>query len=150
MKKLLLQKYNPTSAFYLKVSEATVIITDTKKYWVAIFYDYDEEEDSASVDVPLVLAKGQYYLNDPMFQESRIKNIDKFDSPELANKLFYSSVIGQEIMENFYESVARILAFFINFKQAKTSDPIEKPDPDKYIDYFSSDSESEKVNGVIN
>ena len=60
-----------------------------------------------------------------MFQESTIKNIDKFDSPELANKLFYSSVIGQEIMENFYESVARILAFFINFKQAKKSDPIE-------------------------
>ena len=78
------------------------------------------------------------------------KNIDKFDSPELANKLFYSSVIGQEIMENFYYSVAKILAFFINFKLAKTSDPFEKPDPDKYIDYFSSDSEFEKVNGVVN
>ena len=144
------KRYNPTTVFYLKVSEATVIITDTKKYWVAIFYDYDEEEDSASVDAPLILAKGQYYLTDPMFQESRIKNIDKFDSPELANKLFYSSVIGQEIMENFYYSVAKILAFFINFKLAKTSDPIEKPDPDKYIDYFSSDSEFEKVNGVVN
>ena len=144
------KRCNPTSAFYLKVSEATVIITDTKKYWVAIFYDYDAEEDSASVDAPLILAKGQYYLTDPMFQESRIKNIDKFDSPELANKLFYSSVIGQEIMENFYYSVAKILAFFINFKLAKTSDPIEKPDPDKYIDYFSSDSESEKVNVVVN
>ena len=53
-------------------------------------------------------------------------------------------------MENFYYSVAKILAFFINFKLAKTSDPIEKPDPDKYIDYFSSDSEFEKVNGVVN
>ena len=144
------KRYNPTSAFYLKVSEATVIITDTKKYWVAIFYDYDEEEDSASVDAPLILAKGQYYLTDQMFQELRIKNIDKFDSPELANKLFYSSVIGQEIMENFYYSVAKILAFFINFKLAKTSDPIEKPEPDKYIDYFSSDSELEKVNVVVN
>ena len=144
------KRYNPTSALYGKVSEATVIITDTKKYWVAIFYDYDEEEDSASVDAPLILAKGQYYLTDPMFQESRIKNIDKFDSPELANKLFYSSVIGQEIMENFYYSVAKILAFFINFKLAKTSEPIAKPDPDKYIDYFSSDSEFEKINVVVN
>ena len=144
------KRYNPTSALYGKVSEATVIITDTKKYWVAIFYDYDAEEDSASVDAPLILAKGKYYLTDPMFQESGIKNIDKFDSPELASKLFYSSVIGQEIMENFYYSVAKILAFFINFKLAKTSDPIEKPDPDKYIDYFSSDSEFEKVNGVVN
>ena len=133
--KIEIQQFNSITVLKAKVSEPTLIITDSKKYWVALHYDYDYEDDtvSSSFNAPIVVSKGKDYINDVVAKESRIKNLDTFDSPILANKLFDSSRINKEILPQFYESLAQVLAFFHNFRESETSEPIEKPAPDKSI-----------------
>ena len=76
--KIGIQQFNPIKVLKAKVSEPTLIITDSKKYWVALHYDYDYEDEtvSSSFNAPIVESKGRDYINDVIAKESRIKNLD--------------------------------------------------------------------------
>ena len=129
--KIEIQQFNSITVLKAKDSEPTLIITDSKKYWVALHYDYDYEDEtvSSSVNAPIVVFKGKDYINDVIAKESRVKNLDTVDSPILANKLFESCRTNNEILPQFYDSLAQVLAFFHHFRESETSEPIEKPEP---------------------
>ena len=63
--KIEIQQFNPIIVFKAKVCEPTLIITDSKKYWAALHYDYDYEDEtvSSSVNAPIVVFKGKDYIN---------------------------------------------------------------------------------------
>ena len=74
------QHFNSITVLKAKVSEPTLIITDSKKYWVALHYDYDYEDEtvSSSANAPIVVSKGKDYINDVIAKESKVKIMRSF------------------------------------------------------------------------
>ncbi len=88
-----------------EAARATVIITNPVHVAVALKYD---EEDTTSA--PEVVAKGQRKVAERIKEVARAHNIPIKESPVLAQALFKSCEIGDEIPYAYYKVVAEILA----------------------------------------
>ena len=82
-----------------------MVVTNPTHFAVALKYD------AASAGAPMVVAKGKNYLAQRIKQRAIDHNIPLVENPPLAQALYKSVDVGQEIPPNLYRAVAEVLAY---------------------------------------
>jgi flagellar biosynthetic protein FlhB len=88
-----------------EVATATAIIVNPTHYAVAIRYE------QGVMAAPLVAAKGKNYLAARIRQRASENQVPIIENPPLAQALYKSVDVGQEIPAHLYRAVAEILAY---------------------------------------
>jgi flagellar biosynthesis protein FlhB len=88
-----------------QVATATAVIVNPTHYAVALRYEMD------SKTAPVVVAKGQNFLALRIRQAAEQHNIPIVENKPLAQALYRSAEIGQEIPMELYRAVAEVLAY---------------------------------------
>ena len=101
-----------------EIAKATAVIVNPTHYAVAIRYD------QGAMTAPEVVAKGKNYLAARIRQRARENQVPIIENPPLAQALYKSVEVGQEIPPHLYRAVAEILAYIFklmnpNAKRAK-------------------------------
>lgn len=94
---------------------ATAIVVNPTHYAVALRYDTDLNS------APMVLAKGKNYLARRIREIATEHQIPIVENPPLAQALYKSVDVGQEIPADLYRAVAEVLAYV--YKLAGTNRP---------------------------
>jgi flagellar biosynthetic protein FlhB len=87
------------------VPTATAVLVNPTHYAVALRYDHD------SMAAPVVVAKGRNYLALRIRQLAVHHHVPLIENPPLAQALYKSVDVGQEIPPHLYRAVAEILAY---------------------------------------
>ncbi len=87
------------------VKTATAVIVNPTHYAVAIRYHHE------SMPAPLVVAKGKNYLAQRIRARALENQIPLIENPPLAQALYKSVDVGQQIPAHLYRAVAEILAY---------------------------------------
>lgn len=93
------------------VPKADVIITNPTHYAIALKYD-----DKVS-RAPVVIAKGKDLVAQKIKEKAREHNIHMVENKPLAQALYVSTDIGEQIPEDLYKAVAEILAQVYKLKK---------------------------------
>jgi flagellar biosynthetic protein FlhB len=88
-----------------EIASATAVIVNPTHYAVAIRYD------QGAMTAPQVVAKGKNYLAARIRQRARENQVPIIENPPLAQALYKSVDVGQEIPPHLYRAVAEILAY---------------------------------------
>lgn len=86
------------------VPKATAIVVNPTHYAVALRYEMD------SRSVPAVVAKGKNFLAQLIRERATAHDIPIIENKPLAQALYHSVDVGQEIPPNLYRAVAEVLA----------------------------------------
>jgi flagellar biosynthetic protein FlhB len=87
------------------VATATAVIVNPTHYAVALKYSLE------SKGAPMVVAKGKNYLALRIRQRALENQVPLIENPPLAQGLYKSVEVGQEIPAQFYKAVAEVLAY---------------------------------------
>jgi flagellar biosynthesis protein FlhB len=87
------------------VSKAAVVLTNPTHYAVALGFDF------VTMEPPKVLAKGRNLLAEEIKAEARWAGVPIVENPPLAQSLYRSVEVGQQIPVEVYAAVAAILAY---------------------------------------
>lgn len=98
------QRHMAMQRMMQKVAEADVVITNPTHFAVAL--KYEENKNNA----PLLVAKGQDYIALKIKEEAKKHNVYIVENKPLAQTLYKTTDIGEEIPEDLYQAVAEILA----------------------------------------
>jgi flagellar biosynthesis protein FlhB len=88
-----------------EVPKATAVIVNPTHYAVALKYSMDAQ------GAPKIVAKGKNYLALRIRQKAIESHVPLIENPPLAQALYKSVEVGQEIPAQFYRAVAEILAY---------------------------------------
>ncbi|HVN06389.1 MAG TPA: EscU/YscU/HrcU family type III secretion system export apparatus switch protein [Bryobacteraceae bacterium] len=88
-----------------EVPKATAVIVNPTHYAVALRYAMD------SMATPVVVAKGKNYLAARIRQKAIENQVPIIENPPVAQALYRSVEVGQEIPAHLYRAVAEILAY---------------------------------------
>jgi len=88
-----------------EVAKATAVVVNPTHYAVAIRYN------QGAMAAPLVVAKGRNYLAARIRQRANENQVPIIENPPLAQALYKSVEVGQEIPVHLYRAVAEILAY---------------------------------------
>ncbi|HTQ54230.1 MAG TPA: EscU/YscU/HrcU family type III secretion system export apparatus switch protein [Bryobacteraceae bacterium] len=88
-----------------EVPKATAVIVNPTHYAVALRYAVD------SMATPVVVAKGKNFLAQRIRQRAQEFQVPIIENPPLAQALYRSVEVGQEIPPHLYRAVAEILAY---------------------------------------
>lgn len=88
-----------------EIPKATAVIVNPTHYSVAIRYEME------SMAAPLVLAKGKNYLALRIRQIATDHQVPIIENQPLAQALYKSADVGQEIPAHLYRAVAEVLAY---------------------------------------
>ncbi|MGD1070272.1 MAG: EscU/YscU/HrcU family type III secretion system export apparatus switch protein [Bryobacteraceae bacterium] len=88
-----------------EVPTATAVIVNPTHYAVALKYSLEEK------GAPKVVAKGKNYLALRIRQKALENQVPLIENPPLAQGLYKSVDVGQEIPAHFYKAVAEVLAY---------------------------------------
>lgn len=93
------------------IPSADVIITNPTHYAIAISYKPEE------MGAPEVIAKGMGLIAQKIKEEAKKHRISTVENRELAQALYKTTEIGQEIPAELYPAVAEVLAFVYRLKK---------------------------------
>jgi flagellar biosynthetic protein FlhB len=96
-----------------EVSKATAVIVNPTHYSVAIRYEME------SMAAPRVLAKGKNYLARRIRELALQHEIPIIENQPLAQALYKSAEVGQEIPPHLYRAVAEVLAYIFKLMHAR-------------------------------
>jgi flagellar biosynthetic protein FlhB len=96
-----------------EVPKATAVVVNPTHYAVAIRY---EPERMAA---PSVVAKGKNYLAQRIRQKAIENQVPIVENPPLAQALYGSVEVGQEIPPHLYRAVAEILAYIFKLMNGR-------------------------------
>ncbi len=96
------------------VKTATALIVNPTHYAVAIRYHHE------SMAAPVVVAKGKNYLAGRIRKRALEHQVPLVENPPLAQALYKSVEVGQQIPPHLYRAVAEILAYIFRLMGAKT------------------------------
>lgn len=96
-----------------EVSTATAVIVNPTHYAVALRYDME------SMAAPRVVAKGKNFLALRIRQKAIENQVPIVENPPLAQALYKSVEVGQEIPAQLYRAVAEILAYIYRLMNAR-------------------------------
>jgi flagellar biosynthetic protein FlhB len=96
-----------------EVPTATAVITNPTHFAIAIRYQID------GMAAPLVVAKGKNYLALRIKQKAIDSGVPIVENPPLAQSLYKSVDVGQEIPPHLYRAVAEILAYIFKLMNGK-------------------------------
>jgi flagellar biosynthetic protein FlhB len=95
------------------VPTATAVVVNPTHFAVAIRYHMD------SMAAPLVVAKGKNYLALRIKQKAIENQVPIIENPPLAQALYKSVEVGQEIPPHLYRAVAEILAYIFKLMNGR-------------------------------
>jgi flagellar biosynthesis protein FlhB len=93
-----------------QVPTATAVIVNPTHFAVAIRYHVE------AMSTPVVVAKGKNYLALRIRQKAIENLVPIVENPPLAQALYASVEVGQEIPANFYRAIAEILAYIYKLR----------------------------------
>ena len=96
-----------------EVSKASAVVVNPTHYSVALRYDMD------AMAAPKVVAKGQNYLALRIRQIAVDNNVPIVENQPLAQALYKSADVGQEIPVHLYRAVAEVLAYIYRLMHAR-------------------------------
>jgi flagellar biosynthesis protein FlhB len=96
-----------------EVPTATAVIVNPTHFAVALKYDMN------SPGAPKVVAKGKNYLALRIKQKAIDNQVPLIENPPLAQALYKSVDVGQEIPAQFYRAVAEVLAYIFKLMNAR-------------------------------
>jgi len=96
-----------------EVATATAVVVNPTHFAVAIRYEMD------SMAAPRVVAKGKNYLALRIRQRAIENQVPLIENPPLAQALYKSVEVGQEIPPHLYRAVAEILAYIFKLMNGK-------------------------------
>jgi flagellar biosynthetic protein FlhB len=96
-----------------EIPKATAVIVNPTHFAVAIRYSLD------STAAPKVVAKGKNYLAARIRQKAIEHQVPIVENPPLAQALYKSVEVGQEIPAHLYRAVAEILAYIYRLMNGK-------------------------------
>ena len=96
-----------------EVGKATAVIVNPTHYSVAILYDME------SMAAPRVLAKGKNYLARRIRELAVLHEVPTIENEPLAQALYKSAEVGQEIPPHLYRAVAEVLAYIFKLMHPK-------------------------------
>jgi len=96
-----------------EVPTATAVIVNPTHFAVAIRYQLE------SMAAPLVVAKGKNYLALRIKQKALDHDVPIVENPPLAQALYKSVDVGQEIPPHLYRAVAEILAYIFKLMNGR-------------------------------
>lgn len=99
------------------VRRASVVVVNPTHYAVALYYELNTRT------VPTVVAKGQNYLAQKIKEKALEHNIPITENVVLAQALYKSTEIGQEIPPHLYRAVAEVLAYIYRTLNRDVSKP---------------------------
>jgi flagellar biosynthetic protein FlhB len=111
------------------IPKADVVITNPTHLAVALRYDKDK------MQAPQVVAKGQRLIAERIKELARQHGVPLIENKPLAQALYQSVEIGQEIPVSLYQAVAEVLAFVYRLKRGSRpsspdqSIPTARPQP---------------------
>jgi flagellar biosynthetic protein FlhB len=97
------------------IPKATAVIVNPTHFAVAIRYQME------TMAAPVVLAKGKNYLALRIRQRAVEHEVPVIENPPLAQALYKSVDVGQEIPPHLYRAVAEILAYIFKLMNGKLS-----------------------------
>jgi flagellar biosynthetic protein FlhB len=97
------------------ISKATAVIVNPTHYAVAIRYDME------GMAAPLVLAKGRNYLARRIREIAMEHQVPIIENEPLAQALYKSAEVGQEIPAHLYRAVAEVLAYIFKLMHPRRS-----------------------------
>ena len=98
-----------------EIPKATAVIVNPTHYSVAIRYEME------SMAAPLVLAKGKNYLALRIRQIALDHQIPIVENQPLAQALYKSADVGQEIPPQLYRAVAEVLAYIFKIMRTRSN-----------------------------
>ena len=96
-----------------EVPKATAVVVNPTHYAVAIRYQLDQ------MVAPVVVAKGKNYLALRIREKARENQVPIIENPPLAQALYHSADVGQEIPPHLYRAVAEILAYIFKLMNGR-------------------------------
>lgn len=96
-----------------EIPKATAVVVNPTHYAVAIRYQME------TMAAPLVVAKGQNYLALRIRQRAVEHQVPIIENPPLAQALYKSAEVGQEIPPHLYRAVAEILAYIFKLMRGR-------------------------------
>jgi flagellar biosynthetic protein FlhB len=96
-----------------EVPKATAVVVNPTHFAVAIRYHMD------SMAAPLVVAKGKNFLALRIRQKAIEHQVPIVENPPLAQALYKSVEVGQEIPPHLYRAVAEILAYIFKLMNGR-------------------------------
>jgi len=96
-----------------EVAKATAVIVNPTHYSVAILYEME------GMAAPRVLAKGKNYLARRIRELALEHAVPIIENPPLAQALYKSAEVGQEIPTHLYRAVAEVLAYVFKLMHPK-------------------------------
>lgn len=119
------------------VPTADVIITNPTHFAVALKY---VDKPGAA---PIVVAKGQDLIAFKIRSLAIENDVAVFEAAPLARALYASTEIGDEIPQNLYLAVAKVLAYIYQLRMSVAGDDVTPPDdliiPEEYQDNYDDD-----------
>jgi flagellar biosynthetic protein FlhB len=97
-----------------EVPTATAVVVNPTHYAVALRYTPE------SMAAPVVVAKGKNYLALRIRQRALEHHVPLVENPPLAQALYKSVDVGQEIPPHLYRAVAEILAYIFTLMRGRT------------------------------
>lgn len=98
-----------------EVPTATAVIVNPTHYAVALKYSMETR------GAPKVVAKGKNYLALRIRQKALENQVPLIENPPLAQGLYKSVDVGQEIPAHFYKAVAEVLAYIFRIMNGRRS-----------------------------
>jgi flagellar biosynthesis protein FlhB len=95
------------------VPTATAVIVNPTHFAVALRYQTE------TMSAPLVVAKGKNYLALRIRQKAVENQVPIIENPPLAQALYHSVEVGQEIPPHLYRAVAEILAYIFKLMNGR-------------------------------
>ncbi|MEQ8442012.1 MAG: flagellar biosynthesis protein FlhB [Alphaproteobacteria bacterium] len=92
------------------VPQSDVVITNPTHFAVALTYKPDEME------APILVAKGQDFIAQRIRQVADENDIPIVENPPLARVLYSNVEIDQEVPQEHYEAVAKVISYVFNLK----------------------------------
>jgi len=96
-----------------EVPKATAVIVNPTHFAVAIRYQVE------GMAAPLVVAKGKNYLAQRIREKAVEHQVPIIENPPLAQALYKSVEVGQEIPPHLYRAVAEILAYIFKLMNGR-------------------------------
>jgi flagellar biosynthetic protein FlhB len=96
-----------------EVPTATAVIVNPTHYAVALKYSMETR------GAPKVVAKGKNYLALRIRQKAIENQVPLIENPPLAQGLYKSVDVGQEIPADFYKAVAEVLAYIFRIMNGR-------------------------------
>lgn len=108
-----LQRDRARKQMMREVPTATAVIVNPTHYAVALRYQVE------SAGAPMVVAKGKDYLALRIRQKAIDHEVPIIENPPLAQALYKSAEVGQEIPPHLYRAVAEILAYIFKLMHGR-------------------------------